>query len=338
MSNTNKYLHSVLPSKKPKIYPQNIFSNKEELQKKLRSEGISITLDDVLKGGFFAQVYSAMLDGKAVVVKHVGSLTPFDPTEFYIPEKQFFTDIKVLKLLQKSKKVRVPRIIASFPKIRTVILEDMRESGFTLMSEQIMNKEFSLSSAQTVGSVTAHLMRDSRTWKEFATNESAEQNIYERGLELRLLYPNSQSQYHALEKEFTENNKHFCWPDGHPKNVFVNNKGEVAFIDFGRSSWADQCFMLPNFLAHIAVFSLCGYIPKDRAREYILTAVKSYSEIEEVNEKQFCQYFAMEVLHRAAGKWMSGINSKEQKLALYNFGLSIFDDIIETINQLVLII
>jgi len=334
MQNKKIFIQSVLPSKKPKIYPSNNFSKKEDLEKKLKSYGLDISLHDVLKGGFFAQVYSAMLDGKPVVVKHVGSLTPFDPTEFYIPEKQFYTDVKVLKLLQKSKKVRVPHIIASFPKIRTVILEDMRESGFTLMSDQIMSKYFNVSSAKSIGEATAQLVQSSRMWKEFTTNESAEQNIYERGLELRLLYPNSQTRYLALEKEFTENNAYFCWPDGHPKNAFVNKEGEVAFIDFGRSSWADQRFMLPNFLAHIAVFSLSGYILKDMAREYILTAVKSYSEIEEVNEKQFCQYFAMEVLHRAAGKWMSGINSKEQKLALYKFGLIVFDEKIETIDGL----
>jgi hypothetical protein len=334
MSNANKYIHSVLPSKKPTVYPPPIFAKKEDLQKELQANGLSITMGDVLKGGFFAQVYAAKLDGKPVVVKHVGSLTPFDPTEFYIPEKQFLTDVKILKRLQKSKYIKVPRIIASFPDIKTVILEDMRESSFTLLSDQIMSKELNISSAKSVGAAIAYLVQSSRKWKEFTTNESAEQNIYERGLELRLLYPNSQSQYLALEKEFTENNTNFCWPDGHPKNAFVNKEGEFAFIDFGRSCWADQRFMLPNFLAHIAVFSISGYITKDLAKEYILAAANEYGVIEQLDQKIFCQYFAMEVLHRAAGKWMSGINSKEQKLALYNFGLTVFDEKIETINGL----
>jgi hypothetical protein len=336
MKNLNKYLHSVLPSRKPKIYPKNIFSSKEDLQKELQSEGLSIVLGDVLKGGFFAQVYAATLDNKPVVVKHVGSLMPFDPTEFYIPDKQFFTDVKILKRLQKSKKIRVPHIIASYPRIRTVILEDMRESGFVLMSEQILKNILNEDSASQIGITFALLASDSRKWKQFSTNESAEQNIYERGLELRLIYPNSQQQYLALEKEFTENNEFFCWPDGHPKNVFINEKGEVAFIDFGRSCWADQKFMLPNFLAQIAVFCIAGYIRKDKTVEFIRKAVKAYSTIEQIDEKIFCEYFALEVLHRAAGKWMSGINTREQKLALYNFGLTVFDEKVETISGLLL--
>lgn len=335
MKNNNAFINSVLPSNKPVVYPDNIFSKKEDLQQELQKLGLKIVLGEVLKGGFFAQVYAAQLEGIPVVVKHVGSLTPFDPTEFYIPDTQFLTDVEVLSLLQKSKNIRVPRILHSFPKIRTVVLEDMRESGFTLMSDQILSKELSIVSAKNIGVATARLIQESREWREFITNESAEQNIYERGLELRLLYPNSQTQYLTLEKEFTKNNAYFCWPDGHPKNAFVNKEGEVAFIDFGRSSWADQRFMLPNFLAHIAVFSLSGYIQKDLAREYILAAVKSYSDLEKIDEKIFCQYFALEVVHRAAGKWMSGINSKEQKLALYDFGLTVFDEKIETINDLI---
>lgn len=335
---TNKYIHSVLPSKKPVVYPSPLFANKEELQKELRSSGLSITLNDTLKGGFFAQVYGATLYGKSVVVKHVGSLTPFDPTEFYIPDGQFDTDVKVLRLLQKSSTVRVPHVIFSFPKIRTVIMEDMRQSGFTLLNDQIIAKELSLSSAAKVGDTFAHLIQESRPWKRFKTNESSEQSIYERGLELRLLYPNSQSQYLSLEHEYTSKDTQFSWPDGHPKNVFVNAEGDVAFIDFGRSGWADIRYMLPNFLAHIIIYCITGFIRKDLAKQYISTAIKTYSTREKFSESIFCQYLAMEVVHRAAGKWVVGVNTKEDKLALYRFGLTVFDEKHERVEQLLSIL
>ena len=43
----------------------------------------------------------------------------------------------------------------------------------------------------------------------------------------------------------------------------------------------------------------------------------------------------MEVLHRANGKWIQGVETKEQKLSLYKLGLTVFDEKINTINQLI---
>ena len=334
MTYVNRYIHSVLPSSRPLLYPPNRYSKKDDLEAELRKNGLAISLHETLKGGFFAQVYAATLDGKAVVVKHVGSITPFDPTEFYIPDSQFLTDVKVLRLLQHAKTIRVPGIIATLPKIRTVILEDMRQSDFVLMNDQILQKKLTLASSQTIGTTLALLAQESRKWKKFATNESAEQSMYERGFELRMLYPNSQTHYLSLEKEFVGNDGYFCWPDGHPKNVFVDIKGNVSFIDFGRSHWSDQRYMLPNFLAHIVVYALAGYVEKDLAKEYIREAVKAYQFIETIDEPLFCQYLAMEVLHRAAGKWVAGITTKEQKLALYDFGLTVFDEKRDKIDKL----
>jgi len=244
------------------------------------------------------------------------------------------TDVDVLHKLNQSKNIRVPGIIKWIPEINTTIIEDLRETGFFLLNDQIIKNKLDIDSASYIGISIANLLIESKKWKKFNTNESAEQSIYERGLELRLAYPNTQKEYLYLEKEFIGNNKNFCWPDGHPKNIFINQKGECAFIDFGRSHWSDQRYMLPNFLAHIVIYCLAGYIKKDLAKEYILECVKSYKNIEPINEEIFCQYLAMEVLHRANGKWITGIEKKEQKLALLNFGMTVFDNKVNTVSKL----
>lgn len=333
--NKNKFILSVLPSSAPRNYLQPKYSKKEFLEKSLKERGIELKLGEILKGGVVSQVYSATLNGKKVAVKHTEDVNPFDPTEFMIKKEGHNMDTKILKLLQNSKSVKVPRIIAFFPEITTTIMEDVRDSGFQLLNDLIMKKKLEIQSASKIGEMFANLSLECHKWKEFKTNESAEQNIYERGLELRLSYPNSQVEYLALEKEYVSNNKYFLWPDGHPKNIFVNEQGNPIFIDFGRSHWGDQRFMLPNFLAHIVIYTLVGYIRKPDAREYIENCIKAYERIcGAIDKNVFCKYLAMEVLHRMNGKWVQGISTSEQKISLFKFGLSIFDGNISSVKRM----
>lgn len=324
--NKNRFIHAVLPSQKKVDYPEPTLAEKDRLEAELIKRGLDIQLGKALKGGVVSQIYEAVLDDKRLVVKHTENLTPFDPTEFFISKEGHNVDTKILKLFAKSDRVNVPEVIHFFPDITATIMEDVREDGYELLSDIITNKKLKIDSADKVGKALANLAKESRSWKEFKTNESAEQSIYERGLELRLAYPNTQKEYKELEKEFTENSKYWVWPDGHPKNVFVNEKGEVLFIDFGRSHWGDQRYMLPNFLSHIGLYSLAGFIDRDIARKYISKAIKEYGEHEEVNDEIFCKYFTMEVLHRANGKWIDGIESREQKLRAMEFGMRVFDE------------
>lgn len=334
--NKNIFLQSVKPTRSPSKFPErSSLSVQESLEKELQKRGHSITIKNKLKGGVFSQVYDAMLNGKSVVVKHTENVVPFDPTEFFISKKAHLVDTKVLKLLKKSKHIRVPQVFYYYPDITTTIMEDVRNGGFQLLNNFIVEKNLPLSSAKSIGESLALLAKESREWKPFATNESANQSVYERGLELRLAYPNDQKQYLFLEKEFTQNSTYWVWPDGHPKNMFVNGKGEVVFIDFGRSHWGDQRYMLPNFLAHIIIYALSGYIMPKHARTYLQTCAEAYKKIEPVDEHLFCQYIGMEVLHRANGKWIQGVDTTIQKLALSCFGLSIFDDRIATIAKLI---
>ncbi|MCL4363629.1 hypothetical protein M1328_00110 [Patescibacteria group bacterium] len=330
----NRFIHSVLPSPVPKKYPDPIFSDKQELEDKLKTFGFDVKVGKPLKGGTVSQVYEGSLSGKKVVVKHVDDLIPFDPTEFFIDKKGLRVDALVLGKLSRNQKITVPKLVAVVKEINVEILEDLRENGFVLLSDVITAGKLTVDSASSIGKSLANLAKECQSWDRFGTNESAEQSIYERGLELRLAYPNSQSQYLFLEKEFTKNNQYFVWPDGHPKNIFVNNQGKCAFIDFGRSHWGDQRYMLPNFLAHVVIYCLAGYIEKGLAKEYLLQSIKAYEEILPVDEKIFCQYLGMEVFHRANGKWISKIETKEQKLSLLKFAYLVFDGEISSINKL----
>ena len=331
--NNNKYLISVTPSTKQKKYPDPKLHTKDLLEIVLRQKGLNITLGEVLKGGTVSQVYEAKLDNKSVVVKHTEDLKPFDPTEFAINKEGHNVDTKILELLKDSK-VKVPKVKYHFRDITTTIMEDLRIEGFELLINQILNKKLLLVSAKNVGGALASLSKEMKKFKKFTTNESTEQSIYERGLELRLVYPNSQEQYLELESTFISQNKHCVWPDGHPKNIFVTKEGNVAFIDFGRSIWGDQSFVLPNFLAHIVIYSLAGFIASDTVKQYIKDCIRSYKKYEMVDEDLLCRYLAMEVIHRMAGKWLQGVESKEQKTALYNFGLTVFDKKITRILDL----
>lgn len=330
-----QFIYPVKPQAKAIKYPRSQLAGRELLEKALKKKGLKIQLGNVLKGGFTSQVYEADLNGQPVVVKHVESLVPYDPTELYLDKKSHRVDSQVLKNLQNSKQVKVPRLLFYFPDITTSIMENVNLSGFELMQNEILEKKINLKVAVNVGKSMAELAKESRQWKKFPVVQTAKMSIYERGLELRLAYPNTQKEFLELEKTYLENNQYWSWPDGHPKNIFVNKQGEVVFIDFGYSQWADQRFMLPSHLAHIVIYSLAGYIQPDSAKHYLLDCVAAYKKFEAIDEALFCRYLAMEVFHRSMGKWVAGVESKEQKLALLKFGLTVFDEKITSIKDLV---
>jgi hypothetical protein len=166
--------------------------------------------------------------------------------------------------------------------------------------------------------------------------QTKEMSIYERGLELRLAYPNSQTQYLELEKLFVRNASYWSWPDAHPKNILVKEDGSCAFIDFGFSQRGDQRFMLATFLAHIMLYSLAGYVAFDIASKYILECVGEYGCVERaVDEGIFCRYLAMEVLHRANGKWIAGVEKAEDKTRCALFGMKVFDEKMARVDSLI---
>lgn len=331
---TQSYMNSVFVSNSKPVISRSRFATPELLTTELAKKGISIKLGNALKGGTVSQVYEAELEGKRVVVKHTEDLNPFDPTEIFICKEGHNVDTKILQFLYDKKIVKVPQVYFHFPDITTTIMEDVRASGYKLQFEQLVEGKLDQKSATAIGESIANLVNGIKDLELTSVNETAEESIYERGLELRLSYPNTQEEYHYLENEFTGNCKYITCPDVHPKNVFTDPAGNTAFIDFGRSVYGDQRFILPNYLSHIAIYALCGYYRGNEAIKYIENAIGAYRSSLEIEEKFFCQYLGMEILHRVSGKWLGGISTRTQKFKLFEFGLTIFDDKITKISQL----
>ena len=180
-------INPVTVDQNKRIYPKpSLFIDKTNLQKKLQKRGLNIIFKENLKGGFISQVYSAILDGREVVVKHTAGAIPFDPTELYLDKKSHDVDCQVLKNLQNNPKIKVPKLLFDFPEITTSIMENLHSEGFELMQDQIINKKLSIKAAENIGSSLAYLSIESRSWKKFSVVQTAPMSIYERGLELRL--------------------------------------------------------------------------------------------------------------------------------------------------------
>jgi len=79
---------------------------------------------------------------------------------------------------------------------------------------------------------------------------------------------------------------------------------------------------------------LTGHLNKAQSIEYIENCTSSYKELESVDEEIFCQYLAMEVLHRTNGKWIEGVDNYKQKIKLYTFSLRVFDEKIDSVKKL----
>jgi hypothetical protein len=337
--NNKIHPHPLSFSDKKKIYPDlSPFKDKDKLESELRNRGLNINLGNLLVGGVMSQVYEAKLDGSHVVVKHTEDRgeglfsPPFSPYDFFLSRESGNMDTLILKKLAKSA-IKVPHVLNFFPDIFTTILSDLRDENFVLMMSQIINKNFDSNSAENLGKNLALLNQEMKKWEPFETVESAEQQIYQRGMELRLFYMNTQEHYKELEAHYCKKGQ-YIWTDGHPKNILTDPDGQVAFIDFGRTHLGDKDYVLPNFLAHITIYGLAGYIKKRQTLEYFDTAFAAYSKIEGINEELFCKYLGMEILHRSSGKWISGIDTRAKKLRNIEFGMTIFDTGIKTPNQI----
>ncbi len=337
--NNKIHPHPLSFSDKKKIYPKlSPYKNKDRLETELKKRGLKIKLGNLLAGGVMSQVYEAHLDQKSVIVKHTEDRSeglfspPFSPYDFFLGRESGNLDTKILKKLKNSD-IKIPEVLHFFPDIFTTILSDLREEKFVLMMNQILDRKFNIDSAKNVGESLALLNQEMKKWKPFETVESAEQQIYQRGMELRLFYANTQEYYKELEAHYCKKDQ-YIWTDGHPKNVLVDPQGQVAFIDFGRSHLGDKEYVLPNFLAHIVIYGLARYIGKTETIDYVTKTMEAFSSIEKIDEEYFCKYLGMEVLHRSSGKWIAGINTTEKKLNNIEFGMKIFDLKIKTKTQL----
>jgi len=251
----------------------------KELTALLADKGVAVTMGESLKGGTVSQVYAGSEQGRAVVVKYTTDSFDTDPTVSPLPHQSHYTDSTILKYLAKTNGVRVPQVLHDFQDQPITVMEDMRAAGFTILNENLLNGHLPMESASEVGKGIAVLQQTLAKHEEFETALSGPQVYYERGLELRLAYPNTQTQYDRLEKRFTNAHQQLIAVDTHPKNMFVNKEGKVAWIDFGFSVWGDRDFALPNCMAHIFIYALAGYIERPKAATFVTDAVAAYRNV-----------------------------------------------------------
>jgi len=304
------------------------------LLKELKAAGHPVELGERLKGGVVSEVFAATCNGERVVVKFTNDVVDPDPTNYFMPKETQYVDVKLLSYLRKQNVVRVPDLLYASSDFPVSVMEDLRQSGYNLLSAELEKGEIPLNAARNFGSDIALMQLALAKHDEFYTALSGQQIYYSRGQELRQAYPNKPEYFQVNYDRFTTSNQQLSAVDTHPKNAFIGKDGSVAWIDFGCSVWSDSDFALPNFLSHIAIYMLAGYISGDDAIRFIRNAIEGYAEHKSINEKSFTQYFAGEVLHRWAGKWFSGVDATDQKLRILHYGMTVFDKRLFSIDQL----
>jgi thiamine kinase-like enzyme len=347
--NKNIYILPVSATFRDIHYPEPIVKSPQDLESKIKEKFPTFKLGKSLSSGTAVSVFEGTLDKQKVVVKHTENTEPELPIDYLIMSDAHDAEVRVLKRLATEQHIRVPQLIDNMVKITTLIMEDARVEGFVNFSQMILKKNLNMKSAKHIGAALAHLTQTSREWEEFKTSESAQLSYYERSLEMLLAYPHDKKRYKELGEQFTQYKsekedqekmpRYFVWPDSHPKNMLINKNGEVTFVDFGRSHWGDQSYMLPNFLAHMVLYGVTKYITKSKMIKYVETCIKAYSDIEPIeDEALFTQYLAMELLHSANGRFIEGITKKEHKISIQSLGLAIFDGKVKSIKKLIQLI
>gem|GEM_PF-1144923 len=343
--NKNDYILPVSATFRDIQYPEPIVKSNKHLEELLKEQSYSVSIGNSLGGHTTNTVFEGTMDKKAVIVKHTEHSIPQTPIEYMIMSDAHDTEVKILKKLQNSETARAPKLLANAQKIKTLVIEDLRASGFQDISKLILKKKFPVDSAEQFGTALAQFAVETRTWEEFKTNESAVLAFYEHSLEMLIAYPNEIERYKRLEAAFSLKDEElaedeapkrlFVWAESSPENVLITKDGKLAFIDFGRSYWGDQQFMLASFIAHLLVNTLVGFISVKDVSTYIPTCLKAYVGISPLDDESVVvEYIAMEMLHRAHGKGFQGIKNTAQSLEIEAFARSILDSKVKTIKKL----
>ncbi|PIZ62800.1 hypothetical protein COY16_03490 [Candidatus Roizmanbacteria bacterium CG_4_10_14_0_2_um_filter_39_13] len=343
--NKNIYILPVSVTFRNIKYPEKMIKSVEGLERRLKGKKLNISLGKQIHKDNMSNIYEATLDKAKVLVKHTENVVPETPIEFLIMSDAHDTEVRVLNRFESEEHIKAPKIIHNFPKYTTVITEDVRSQGYVSLSEQILNKKLSSTSAAQIGKSLAHLVKISQSWEEFKTNESAHLIFYEHSLEMLVAFPEAIDHYRFLEDQFTQyaeekedqekRDRYFVWAESSPNNMFVNKKGEIIFSNFSRGYWGDNQFTLAVFIANIMVHSLLGSIARAKAIDYIKTCIKAYKDVTEIRDEYvFSQYVGMEILHRSFGKGMK-LSSQKEKLLLQKLGLTIVEEKAKTITTLI---
>ncbi len=291
----------------------------------------SLEITDILAGGVVSIVGNGILhtpEGDLhVAVKYtkddIEINEKFSPLEsrniLKYASSSHDVDAKILKKLQNNKSIKVPSLVEYFPEHRVTIMKNFNSDGYILFQDLLVEgKEIPDKVFKEVGKVLAEIrLQFSDLFPDLEGVEERILQIEERTDELRTsLYDNRMNYYNVIWRNLLNPEKSsFTWTDGHPKNIAVNDEGDIVVFDFGRSIRCDEEYPLANFLGQIILFILTGAIDYNKGVKYVQDTIDSYVSVmrEEIdnyrlNEKDLVWYITGEFAHR--GKTMRWIDPK----------------------------
>ena len=322
--------------------------------------GYDVSLDDKIGGGVISSVFEGTLfttDGHSlpIVVKHTRDRQSPMPPPFYeridhfLSAKSQDADAYFLRFfnshIQFSSQITLPKVYGHFPEFNITILENLKycSKKFRLLSEIFPEALRNIDFANNLGSGIAFL-NNCLVHQTPAPPYIEDQLIQfeERGLGLLMAFPNSQRQFRKfLQAHLSHQNRQLICTDLHPKNLFYSVTGEVAVIDFGRTTYGDPQYQLSNFLAHIIIYWISdtsNFIHACDIHDFISQIVESYERhTNAICHTKFCEFIGAEILSRANGRWIDyfGENDIKTKSCLSALGQSIFSRNVNRIETIV---
>lgn len=222
------------------------------------------------------------------------------------------------------------------------VMTDFSAQGFTLMQDLLVGgmlpADTAVNTAQTLAELQLAL-RDKHLMSRVKTVENNKTQIRERLAEAHILLYGDLKIYRDIEEKFLSETG-LLYTDGHPKNMAVNNKGEVMVYDFGRIITGSQQYVPANFLAHIGLACIGGSYTYDKAASFIREFYDAFNKIIPIEEEWFVKFFAVELVHRGlAMRWVDPRLFKQgretkAKLAVYALFLDVFDKNSNTLDHL----
>jgi hypothetical protein len=327
------------------ILPDQSLESAEGLSKFLNEHSIKTQDYILLQGGYTSTVYRAKSEGQNLIIKHARGRDSFYPVKRKLEETRAVTEVEVLKRLNNLFPNQVPQIYDFFPNENIIIMSDVGSSA-KLGINYLLEGRADERHATELGFFLGKLKQATADWEPFETVEQPFEQVWTRGLEVDVA---SEEWGKQMRKYYLGSKPGFVWPDGHPKNVFFAEKDpSIRAIDFDCSHFADQDYILPNFLGQIPVFAAMGHITIEQGLEFMEQMIKAYTKVEPISpfvEKKMVFYAGAQTVQRQDGKWLFDVcggndeKSLRRKAFLFYFGRKViystesFDQYLDLFKQ-----
>ena len=321
----------------------------------LKKSGENITILDRLAGGVASSVWAGNYFKENITIPCVVKFTKDRPEQMSIPFNSRIDhfvsgeghnlDTEILLHLGNvlnNEKTIVPKIFLHYPKERITVMEDLSKDPYNLklfahdLAGGIENKNFGLNLGKTIAQIQNVLLKNTLN---FLPTEGAREQFEERGQSALFVFHNLQKPYKKFLEKNVKNGNSLVLTDVHPKNLFFGADGTCAVIDYGRTTYGDPQFSLPNFLSHIFLTVAIDILNEENAFNFIDDVISEYSKYSEIvlNEEDFCFYVGIEILGRSCGRWVNYLDEEkdiEKKTALLYLGQFLLTKDIKTIKEL----